>query len=96
MNASLPTLVPVMLVTSMAAVYAHARLARFTNSAADARLVRALLLSGGAAFAAVTGLLFASAPFVQAVIAATSFGVVHVPAACILALKGLRARESRS
>lgn len=96
MNASLATLLPVMLVTSLAAVYAHARLARFTGSAAGARLVRALLLSGGLAFAAVTALLFARAPLVQAAIAAASFGVVHVPAACLLALKGLRDRESRS
>lgn len=93
MNASLATLLPVMLGASVAAVYAHARLARHTDSAASARLVRALLLSGGLAFAAVTALLFARSPLVQAVIAATSFGVVHVPAACILALKGLRARE---
>ncbi|MEQ8660519.1 MAG: hypothetical protein RLW62_06850 [Gammaproteobacteria bacterium] len=93
MSTTLFSLLPFMLLTLAAAAYAHARLARHTETAGGVRLVRALLLSCGLACAAVTALLFARTPLTQAVIAAASFGVVHVPAACILALKGARARH---
>ncbi|MEQ8250124.1 MAG: hypothetical protein RLW61_16100 [Gammaproteobacteria bacterium] len=93
LTSTLLTLLPFMLLALAAAAYAHARLARHTVSAGGTRVVRALLLSTGFAFAAVSTLMFARAPLTQAVIAATSFGVVHVPAACILALKSARARH---
>lgn len=80
---------------AVAVVYAHRRLRRHTRSPRQAGLTRGILIATGLAFGGVmapiydarfeVGLLL---PFLA------GFGLVHVPAAAILLIKTLRARQS--
>ena len=88
------TLLLLAMVSMAAAVYAHLRLTDFTAGTYRSATTRTLLITIGA----VLGYLGARAfqdPMLAMTAFALGFGVVHVPAACILLLKSLRG-EGRS
>jgi hypothetical protein len=67
------------------AAYAQLRIARYTASARAAAATRALLAAVGIAFGYVCVRIAGS--IAPALVFATAFGIVHVPAAIILFLK---------
>jgi predicted membrane protein len=81
------------LVFGTLAIYAQFDISRFSPTARTAYVTRGLLALTGCGMGMVSGSLFPHDPG-QALLASISgFGVVHVPAACILLLK--RAQHSR-
>ena len=72
-----------------AAGYAQLRLSRFTAGAHKRAATRVVLIAIGLAIGYLGARMFAE-PGLAMVAFVIGFGVVHVPAACILLLKGLR------
>jgi hypothetical protein len=89
MQSMLPTLILAVLLNA-AAAWVHAVLPRF--SPRRTATSRALLIGTGLGCAVVGSMLAAETPGAAALAAAVGFGVVHVPAAFILALKYWRSR----
>ena len=92
------SLIPLAAATLIAAVYAHLRLAGLCRTAGSLLLGRGLLLGTGIGF----GLAMVGAARVLAgetgwiddvLVFLSGFGVVHVPAALIMAIKLTRRRE---
>lgn len=72
-----------------AAFYAHSRIPQFTAKAGNVALLRLILLATGLALGYAMMDRF-SGPAVSVLSFCAWFGAVHVPAACILVLKGLK------
>lgn len=81
------------LVTLSAAVYAHLKVGpRSERKGVRARI---MLLVTGVAFGGVMTWYYSDTTgLMQLLVFASAFGVVHVPAACILLLKTLRRRQN--
>ena len=92
------SLLPLALITLLAAGYAHACLPELSTSATSLLIARILLIGTGIGFGVATiafGAIMAGGIGVVAALLAflAGFGVVHVPAALIMALKRWRRRE---
>ena len=89
MSSILPTLIVAVLLNAVA-IWVHVVLPRFARNAAAGR---ALLAGTGLGCGIVGAILTAEHAPTSAVAAAIGFGVVHLPAAFILALKCWRSRS---
>ena len=86
-------LIPVTAGALLATVYAHLALASQSRSPATALVTRIVLLATAFGFGGVTAVWYGRSLPMQLLLGLTSFGIVHVPPACILFLKRLRARQ---
>jgi hypothetical protein len=86
MNITALTLAAVL--TILAAVYAHMRIARFTAGAGNIAFAHTLLAAVGLGLGIVGALICADEPMLAFFAFVIGFGIVHVPAALILFFKG--------